>query len=50
MKATAKSGNTITVVRAVESCIGDDSQNPKTFEQISHNFKEKSMVSISMTA
>lgn len=50
MKATAKSGNTITVVRAVESCISDESQSPKIFEQVAHNFKEKSIVSISMTA
>lgn len=50
MKATAKSDNVITVERAVESCISDDTESPKTLQQVAHNFNAWSLVSIQMTA
>lgn len=50
MKATAKSWNTITVERAVESCVSDDTTTPKVFVQIAQNFEANSIVSLSMTA
>lgn len=50
VKATAKTWNTITIERAVESCILDDSANPKSFSQVAHSFEANSIVSLSMTA
>ena len=50
MKATAKSWNNITVTRAVESCISNDSESPKVLQQAPHNFKTNSSVTIAMTA
>ena len=50
VKATAKNWNTITIERAVESCISDDSANPKSFSQTAHSFWANSIVSLSMTA
>lgn len=50
VKATAKIWNTITIQRAVESCILNDTVNPKTFTQTPHSFEAGSVVSLSMTA
>lgn len=50
VKATAKAWNTITIERAVESCISDDTANPKSFSQVPHSFEANSIVSISTTA
>ena len=50
VKATAVSWNTITIERAVEPCVSDDTANPKTITQIAHNFEANSVVSLSMTA
>ena len=50
VKATARNWNTITVERAVESCISDDTANPKSFSQTAHSFEANSVVSLSMTA
>ena len=50
VKATARSWNTITIERAVESCVNDDTASPKTFSQIAHSFESNSTVSLSTTA
>lgn len=50
VKVTAKSGSTLTVERAVESCISDDTANPKTYSQIAHSFDANAIVSLEMTA
>ena len=50
VKVTAKTWNTLTVERAVESCVSDDTKNPKTVSQTPHNFDANSAVSLSMTA
>ena len=50
VKATAKSWNTLTIERAVEPCVADDTATPKTITQIAHNFEANSVVSLVMTA
>lgn len=50
VEATARSWNTITINRAVESCVWDDTASPKTMTQIAHNFEANSIVSLVMTA
>ena len=50
VKATARSWNTITIERAVESCVWDDTASPKTISQVAHNFEANSIVSLVMTA
>lgn len=50
VKVTAKSGSTLTVERAVESCISDDTANPKTYSQVAHSFDANAIVSLEMTA
>lgn len=50
VKATARSWNTITIERAVESCVWDDTASPKTISQVAHNFEANSVVSLVMTA
>lgn len=50
MKATAKNWTSITVERAVEPCISDETESPKVLTQVAHNFKTWSSVWISMTA
>ena len=50
VKATAKTWSTITIERAVESCISDDTANPKTYSQVAHSFDANAIVSLEMTA
>lgn len=50
VKVTAKNSNTLTVERAVESCVSDDTASVKTMTQTAHNFDANSVVSLSMTA
>lgn len=50
VKATAVSWNIITIERAVEPCVSDDTANPKTISQVAHSFEANSVVSLSMTA
>ena len=50
VKATARSWNTITIERAVESCVWNDTASPKTISQVAHNFEANSVVSLVMTA
>lgn len=50
VKVTAKSGSTLTVERAVESCISDDTANPKTYSQVAHSFDANAIVSLEMTS
>lgn len=50
VKVTAKSGSTLTVERAVESCISDDTANPKTYSQVAHSFDANAVVSLEMTS
>lgn len=48
--ATAKDWNTISITRATESCVSDESANPKVLSQVAHSFNADSVVSLSMTA
>jgi hypothetical protein len=50
VKVTAKNSNTLTIERAVEPCVADDTANPKTISQVAHSFEANSVVSLSMTA
>jgi len=50
MKVTARSGNTLTIDRAFEYCVGDDTANPKTLSKVAHSFPANSVVSLTMTA
>lgn len=50
VKVTDKTWSTLTVERAVESCISDDTANPKTYSQIAHSFDANAVVSLEMTA
>ena len=50
VKATAKIWNTISIQRAVESCVANDTVSPKTLTQTPHSFESGSIVSLSMTA
>lgn len=50
VKVTARTWNTMTVVRAVESCVSDDTASPKTLTQVAHNFNANALVSLNMTA
>ena len=40
----------MTITRAVEPCISDDTDNPKTFSQIAHSFNANAVVALTMTA
>lgn len=50
VKATAISWDIITVERAFESCITDDTAKPKVYEQVAHSFEWNAIVSLSLTA
>lgn len=50
VEVSAKNWSTLTISRAVESCVADDTASPKTFSQVAHNFDANSIVSLSMTA
>lgn len=50
VKVTAKDWNTLTIERAVEECVSDDTANPKTFSQLAHSFEAWSVVSLCFTA
>lgn len=50
VKATAKSSDTITIERAVEYCVGDDTATPKTQSKVAHSFDAQSIVALTMTA
>lgn len=50
VKATARDNNTITVVRAFEQCVSDDTANPKTLQQSPFNFVAWDSVSLTLTS
>lgn len=50
VEVTAKNWDTLSINRAVEPCISDDTATPKTMTQIAHAFEANSVVSLSMTA
>ena len=50
VKATARDGNTLTIVRAFEECVADDTANPKTLQQSPFNFVAWDSVSLTLTA
>ena len=50
VKWTARDNNTITVVRAFEECVADDTANPKTLQQSSFNFVAGDSVSLTLTS
>lgn len=50
MKATAKNWNIITVERASEPCVSNDTENPKQLTQVARSFSADSVVALTMTA
>lgn len=50
VKATERDNNTITVVRAFEECVADDTANPKTLQQSPFNFVAGDSVSLTLTS
>lgn len=50
VKATARDGNTLTVVRWFEQCVADDTANPKTLQQAQFNFVAWDSVSLTLTS
>ena len=50
VKATERDNNTITVVRAFEECVADDTANPKTLQQSPFNFVAWDSVSLTLTS
>ena len=50
VKATARDNNTITVERAFEECVADDTANPKTLQQSPFNFVAWDSVSLTLTS
>ena len=50
VKATARDNNTITVERAFEQCVADDTANPKTLQQSPFNFVAGDSVSLTLTS
>ena len=50
VKATARDNNTITIVRAFEQCVADDTANPKTLQQSPFNFVAGDSVSLTLTS
>lgn len=50
IKATARDWNTLTVVRAFEECVADDTANPKTLQQAPYNFVAWDSVSLTLTS
>lgn len=50
VKATARDWNTITVERAFEECVADDTANPKTLQQSPFNFVAWDSVSLTLTS
>ena len=50
VKWTARDNNTITIVRAFEECVADDTANPKTLQQSQFNFVAWDSVSLTLTS
>ena len=50
VKWTARDNNTITVVRAFEECVADDTANPKILQQSPFNFVAWDSVSLTLTS
>ena len=50
VKATERDNNTITVVRAFEECVADDTANPKVLQQSPFNFVAGDSVSLTITS
>lgn len=50
VKVTAKNWSTLTIERAVEWCVSDDTESPKTYSQVARSFEANTVVSLSMTA
>ena len=50
VKGTARDNNTITIVRAFEECVADDTSNPKTLQQSPFNFVAWDSVSLTLTS
>lgn len=50
VKATARDNNTLTIERAFEQCVADDTANPKTLTQTPFNFVAWDSVSLTLTS
>lgn len=50
VKATARDWNTLTIERAFEECVSDDTANPKVLQQSPFNFIAGDSVSLTITS
>ena len=50
VKCTDRDWNTITIVRWFETCVADDTSNPKTLQQSPFNFVAGDSVSVTLTS
>lgn len=50
VKCTDRDWNTITIVRWFETCVADDTSNPKTLQQAHFNFVAGDSVSLTLTS
>lgn len=50
VKCTDRDWNTITIVRWFETCVADDTANPKTLQQAHFNFVAGDSVSLTLTS
>ena len=50
VKCTDRDWNTITIVRWFETCVADDTANPKTLQQSPYNFVAGDSVSLTLTS
>ena len=50
VKCTDRDWNTITIVRWFETCVADDTSNPKTLQQSPFNFVAGDSVSLTLTS
>ena len=50
VKCTSKSNDNLTVVRAFEECVADDTANPKVLQQAPYNFVAWDSISLTLTS
>lgn len=50
VKCTERNGDTLTIARSVESCVADDTANPKVLQQAPYSFVAWDSVSLTVTS
>lgn len=50
VKCTERNGDTLTIVRSFESCVADDTANPKILQQAPYNFVAWDSISLTVTS